>query len=182
METTIYRPFTGTYSIDQAHSSVQFAVKHIVSRFLASFEDVEGRLAAGTGSATLTARARVESVSISDPPEFREHVVRGEDFFAADAYPELTFSSTDVELRRDGTAVVTGLLTIRGISRSVSAAGTYRPPTRDPFGSERIALQLSATVDRRAWDLNWQLPLPEGGDAVGWDVEVTAELELVRAE
>ncbi len=94
----------------------------------------------------------------------------------------LTFSSTDVELRPDGTAVVDGLLTIRGISRSISAGGTYRPPTRDPFGAERIALQLGATIDRRAWDLNWQLPLPEGGDAVGWDVEVTADLELVRAE
>jgi polyisoprenoid-binding protein YceI len=182
MESTLSRPFSGTYSIDRAHSSVQFAVAHIVSTFRASFEDVEGCFAADDRGATLTARARVESVSISDPPEFREHVVRGEDFFAADAYPELTFSSTEVELRPDGTAVVGGLLTIRGISRNVCAAGTYRPPTRDPLGIERIALQLSATVDRRAWDLNWQLPLPEGGDAVGWDVEVTAELELVRAD
>ena len=71
-----------------------------MSTFRASFDDVEGRFAADDGSATLTARARVESVSISEPAEFREHVVRGEDFFAADAYPELTFRSTGVELRR----------------------------------------------------------------------------------
>ena len=72
-------------------------------------------------------------------------------------------------------------LTIRGIGRTIVAEGTYTAPARDPFGTERAALELHATVDRREWDLNWQLPLPDGGDAVGWQVELTAELELVRA-
>lgn len=96
-------------------------------------------------------------------------------------HPELTFSSTDVELGGDGSAIVTGELTIRGIGRTIVAEGTYTAPARDPFGTERAALELHATVDRREWDLNWQLPLPDGGDAVGWQVELTAELELVRA-
>jgi len=178
---TIVRPFAGVYELDRTHSSVQFAVKHIVSTFRASFDDVDGRLTVNDGVAALTASARVESVSIVDPPEFREHVVRGDDFFHADAYPELTFRSTAIELREDGSATVTGELTIRGVARTVSAAGAYRASTRDPFGVERAALELRATVDRRAWGLNWQLPLPEGGDAVGWDVELTAELELVKA-
>ena len=107
--------------------------------------------------------------------------MRGDDFFHADAHPELSFRSTDVELRDDGSAIVMGELTIRGVSRSVSAEGSYRAPTVDPFGTVRAALTLRATVDRRDWDLSWQLPLPDGGDAVGWEVELTAELELVRA-
>ena len=178
---TAILPFTGTYDIDRTHSSVHFAVEHIVSTFRASFDDIDGRLVGDDAGTTLGAAARVESVSIVDPPEFRDHVVRGDDFFQADVHPELSFRSTDVELRDDGSAIVKGELTIRGITRPVIAEGSYRPPTVDPFGVARAALTLHATVDRRDWGLSWQLPLPDGGDAVGWKVELTAELELVKA-
>ena len=178
---TAILPFTGTYHIDRTHSSVHFAVTHIVSTFRASFDEIEGRLVGDDGGTALTASARVDSVSIVDPAEFREHVVRGDDFFQADAHPELSFRSTGVELRDDGTAIVEGELTLRGVDRRISAHGSYRPATTDPFGTVRAALELHATVDRRDWGLSWQLPLPEGGDAVGWEVELTAELELVKA-
>lgn len=177
---TAILPFSGTFDLDRTHSSVHFAVMHIVSTFRASFDDVEGRLVADDAGTTLEASTRVESLSIVDPPEFREHVVRGDDFFHADAHPELSFRSTDVELRDDGSAIVKGELTIRGITHPVLAEGSYRPPTVDPFGTVRAALALHAIVDRRDWDLSWQLPLPDGGDAVGWDVELTAELEFVE--
>jgi len=174
-------PFTGTFEIDRPHSSVQFAVSHIVSTFRASFDGIEGTLVVDGGEATLVATAHAESVSIVDPPEFREHIVNGDEFFAAHEHPRLTFRSTSIDLRADGGATVTGELTIRGISRPVTAHGTYRAPVRDPFGTEKAALELRTTVDRRDWDLDWQLPLPDGGDAVGWDVDLSAELELVRA-
>jgi polyisoprenoid-binding protein YceI len=177
---TAILPFSGTYDIDRTHSSVQFAVTHIVSTFRASFDGVEGRLVSNHDGTMLEASTPVESLSILDPPEFREHVVRGDDFFHADAHPDLSFHSTDIELREDGSAIVNGELTIRGITRLVIAEGSYRPPTADPFGTVRAALALHATVDRRDWDLSWQLPLPDGGDAVGWDVELTAELEFVE--
>jgi polyisoprenoid-binding protein YceI len=178
--TAAVQPFAGTYDLDRAHSSVQFAVTHMgVSTFRASFDDVEGRLVAEEGAVTLTASARVESVSIDEPAELREHVVRGDDFFRADEHPELTFRSTAVELRDDGAAVVTGELTMRGVTRVVTAGGGYRGPVDDPFGGRRVALELRATVDRRAWDLSWQMPLPDGSDALGWDVELSADLELV---
>jgi len=177
---TAILPFSGTYDIDRTHSSIHFAVTHIVSTFRASFDDVEGHLVADGDGTTLEASTRVESLSIVDPPEFREHVVRGDDFFHGDAHPELSFRSTGVELRDDGSAIVKGELTIRGITRPVIAEGSYRPPTVDPFGTVRAALALQATVDRRDWGLSWQLPLPDGGDAVGWDVELTAELEFVE--
>ena len=125
----------GIYELDKTHSTVQFAVRHIgVSTFRASFGDIDARLAIENGSAELEARAVVESVSIVEPPEFREHVVRGDDFFAADAYPQLAFRSTSIELAEDGSATVRGELVVRGVSGSVSATGTFVPPTIDPFG------------------------------------------------
>ena len=178
---TAAQSFTGVYEIDRAHSTVQFAVRHVgVSTFRASFADVDALLCIGDDSIALEGSTAVASVSIADPPEFREHVVGGDDFFAAATHPSISFRSTSVELSADGDATVSGDLTIRGVSRRVTARGTFQPPVEDPFGMRRVGLELGATVDRRDWDLDWQMPLPDGGDALGWDVEITVHLELVR--
>lgn len=179
--TTVAQSFTGVYEIDRAHSTVHFAVRHVgVSTFRASFADVDVLLCIGEDSVALEGSTAVDSVSIADPPEFREHVVGGEDFFAAGTYPSISFRSTAVDLAADGGATVSGDLTIRGVSRPVTARGTFQPPVEDPFGMLRVGLELAATVDRRDWGLDWQMPLPDGGDALGWDVDVTVHLELVR--
>jgi polyisoprenoid-binding protein YceI len=87
-----------------------------------------------------------------------------------------------VELWAGGRARVVGELTMKGIARSLVATGSFRPPVRDPFGATRAALELRAVLDRRDWNFSWQLPLPDGGDALGWMIEVTAHLELVEQE
>jgi polyisoprenoid-binding protein YceI len=181
MHSTV-QPLTGIYELDPTHSTFGFAVAHMrVSTFRASFADIDARLTADGGEIRLEGRALAESVSIAEPPEFREHVVRGAEFFAADTHPLITFRSTSVELGEDGTARVTGELSIRGVASSVTADGSFEQPTRDPYGAERAGLELRATVDRRAWGMDWQLPLPDGGDALGWNVDVIAQLELIRS-
>lgn len=175
------QPFEGTYELDPNHSSFQFAVRHLnLSTFRASFADIDARLALEDGALVLEGHARADSISIVEP-DFREHVVRGADFFEADSHPLIRFRSTRVELADDGGAIVSGELEIRGVSRPVTASGTFAPPTADPFGLMRAALELRATVDRRCWDMRWQLALEDGSDALGWDVEITAQLELSRA-
>src|SRR5262245_31663302 len=162
---TATQPFTGNYELDPVHSTFQFAVMHVsVSTFRASFGDVDARLISGSGTIDLEARARVASVSITDPPDFREHVVNGADFFDAGTHPEIAFRSASVDLLDDGTATVAGDLTIRGVSRPVTAEGTYQPPRQDPFGAVRAGFDLHATIDRREWGMDWQLALPDGGD------------------
>lgn len=153
--------FAGTFVADPDHSSFQFAVKHMkVSSFRAAFGDVEARLEGDDSQLSLEGRARVESVSISNPPEFREHVVNGEDFFDAGNHPEIVFRSNRVELAEDGNAKVDGEWEIKGLSRPVSATGTYQAPVEDPYGSVRTAIELTAGVDRREWGMGWQMPLP----------------------
>lgn len=175
--------FTGTYVADPDHSSFLFSVKHMkVSSFRASFGDVNARLVADDSDLQLEGRARVESVSITSPPEFREHVVNGEDFFDASRHPEVVFRSQRVDLAEDGSARLEGDLQIKGISRPVTATGSYQPPVEDPYGSVRTAIELSAVVDRRDWGMDWQMPLPKGGDVLGYRVEITVHLELVRQD
>ncbi|HEV2062584.1 MAG TPA: YceI family protein [Solirubrobacteraceae bacterium] len=176
---TATQPLTGTFVADPVHSSFQFAVKHMkVATFRAGFDDVEARYADGV----LEGRAKVDSISVTNPPELREHLVSSTDFFDGGNHPEIRFRSTDVELGDDGTATVRGELTIKGITKPVVATGTYQPPVQDPYGGVRSALELTATLDRRDWDMNWQTPLPSGEDVLAWDVTLSVNLELVRQE
>ncbi len=175
------QPFTGTFVADPAHSSFGFSVKHMkVASFSARFEDVDARVVADERGIRLEGAVRVESVSIKNPPEFREHVVYGSDFFDAGKHPEITFRSSRVELGEDGSVHVEGELTIKGVTKPVTATGTYQPPVEDPFGSVRTALELAATIDRRDWNMDWQMPLPGGGDVLGYDVRLSAHLELIK--
>lgn len=167
------------YDLDRTHSTVQFAVRHVgVSTFRGSFDDVDAQLTRAGDEIELRAQAVVESISITEP-DFRAHVVDGDDFFAAGQSPVMTFRSTEVVLD-DEHAVVRGELTIRGVSKTVQAQGRFTAPSEDPFGNTRLGLELGATIDRREFGLTWQMPLPNGGDALGWEVAVTAQLEFIR--
>jgi hypothetical protein len=88
--TTVTQELTGTFTADPYHSSFLLAVQHMqVSSFRATFGDVEARLEGGESGVSLEGRARVASVSITDPPEMREHVVNGEEFFDGGNHPEI---------------------------------------------------------------------------------------------
>lgn len=179
--TVATQPYTGTFVADPAHSSFQFTVTHMnIARFNAAFHDFGGRLVADEQGVRLEGAARVESISITKPPEFRESVVNGADFFDARNYPEITVRSDDLQFNANGTVVARGELTIKDVSKAVTATGTYQPLVEDPFGAVRGAIELSATVDRRDWNMNWQAALPKGGNVLGWNVELMAHLELVK--
>ncbi|MDX6454155.1 MAG: hypothetical protein QOD48_262, partial [Gaiellaceae bacterium] len=126
----------------------------------------------------LEGSARVDSISVVEPAAMRASVL-GADFFDAERHPEITFRSTAVRLADDGRAEVDGELTIRGVTRPVSARGRYAAPRLASFG-EVAGLQLQTSFDRREFGFEWQTELPGGGDAVGWDVEVDIDLLLTR--
>lgn len=174
-------PFTGTFVADPVHSTFQFAIRHMdVSVFRATFDDIDARVVADDNGALLEGWVRAESISIKDPPEFRDHVVYGADFLDARNHPEITFRSVDVQFGDDGTVTGRGELTVKGLTKPITAAGTYQAPVEDPYGNLRAALELEATVDRREWAMDWQAPLPKGGDVLAYDVQLTVQVELIQ--
>jgi polyisoprenoid-binding protein YceI len=176
--TTATQPLAGRYQADPVHSSFGFAVKHMgVNTFRGTLADVDASLADGV----LEGRAKVESISINNPPEFRAHVL-GEEFFDAERHPEVTFRSTDVDLADDGTATVRGALTIRGITNEVVATGTWTAPAENPMGTLVAALELSTDIDRTQYGITWNMPLPKGGNILGEKVTLNVHLELQRQE
>jgi polyisoprenoid-binding protein YceI len=173
---TATMPLRGTYVVDPVHSSFGFAVRYQgVSVFRGSLSDVSASLSDGR----LEGTARVESISIRTPEQFRAHVLSAE-FFDAENHPEIRFVSDQLDLREDGTAVVQGELTIKGITRPVEATGTWTAPAPDAFGSSRGHLSLEAVMDRTEFDMNWNAPLPSGGLALANEVTLTVDLSLVE--
>lgn len=179
MSSLAVHPFTGTYRAQPVPSTFAFAVRHSgVFRYRGSFSDVAATLRDGDGELVLDGSARVDSISVAEPEAMRAHVL-GPEFFDAEHHPEITFRSTAVRLARDGAAEVEGELTIRGITRSVAATGRHAPPRAASFG-EVAGLELRTSFDRREFGFDWQMELPGGGNAVGWEVEVEIDLLLIR--
>jgi polyisoprenoid-binding protein YceI len=174
------QPFQGTFQADPFHSAFGFAVRHLgLSTFRGQLTEVDATLGAADGELTLEGRAKVESISVQNPPQFRDHLL-GEEFFDAESHPYVEFRSTSVDLGGDGSAGVEGDLTIRGITRPIVATGTWSEP-RD-FGADRVvgALELEASFDRREFGFDWQMETPGGGIALDYDVTLSVQLELVR--
>jgi polyisoprenoid-binding protein YceI len=161
---------TGTWTLDKIHSQVGYAVKHAgVSLFKGEVEGFDAALADGT----LTGSAPVTGITVQDE-NLAGHLLTP-DFFDAERFPQISFTST--ELRRDGDElVVEGELEIRGERRPVRLTGTIAGPVMD-----RIGISLETQIDRTDFGITWQMELPGGGTALENEVRLTADLELVKA-
>jgi polyisoprenoid-binding protein YceI len=169
---------TGTWQLDPVHSRVGFAVDYLAGRFHGSFAPFEATLAvADDGTATLFGSARVESIQVQDE-NLGAHLASPE-FFDAEQAPEITFASDGFQ--PDGAfAAVPGKLTIKGITNPVRLTGNVGRSIVDPYGRQRINVRLETTVDRSAFGLDWNVPLPSGEPALGQDVTLDAELGFMK--
>jgi polyisoprenoid-binding protein YceI len=175
MSTPTATLMTGRYIADPIHSSLAFSVPYQgVSVFRGTLTEVDAKLVDGR----LEGTAPVESISITTPEMFRAHILSAE-FFDAKAHPEVRFVSTALDAQEDGRARVSGDLTIKGVTNPVHATGTWTAPATDAFGNPRANLALEAVIDRTEWGMNWNAPLPSGGNALGTEVTLTISLSLV---
>ncbi|MEP6641072.1 MAG: YceI family protein [Gaiellales bacterium] len=168
----------GTWNVDPVHSQVGFAVKYMVGTFRGSFSPIEATLSVSKdGSASLTGSSRAEGVKVQEP-NLVAHLL-SPDFFDAERAPELRFRSTDV--RAEGEHVtVAGDLTIKGITRPVTLEGDVTEQITDPYGRERIGVTLAGAIDRTEFGITWNNPLPSGKSALANEVNLEAELYLVK--
>jgi polyisoprenoid-binding protein YceI len=165
---------TGTFVADTVHSSVGFEVPYAVATFSGTVRDFEASLVDGT----LTGSAKIESIQLKDE-NLEAHLLSPE-FFDAERHPVLSFHG---DLERDGSqARVAGEITLKGITQPVVLDGTIAGPTVDHFGSTRVGLKLQTVIDRTKFDMNWNMPLPNGEPALANEVTLTADLSLVAKE
>ena len=185
MSTTTAAPATatGTYAIDPSHSRIGFVARHaMVTKVRGSFNEFSGSgyFDADNPSAshfTLT----IEAASIDTRSADRDAHLRSNDFFDMEQYPQLTFASTAVEAVDETTYRVTGDLTIKGVTRSVTVDFGYEGTATDPFGNVRLGLEGSVVVNRKDWNLTWNAPLDAGGVLVSEKVTLEFEVSAIKA-
>ena len=170
-----------TWTIDPAHTSVEFAVRHLM------ISTVRGRFAELGGNAELdderpelsTVDLTINAASIDTRQADRDAHLRSADFFDVEHFPTMRFTSTRIERASEGYRVE-GDLTIRGVTRQVTLSVNEEGRTRDPWGNVRVGYSVTAKINRRDFGLTWNQALETGGFVVGEEVRITADVELVQ--
>jgi polyisoprenoid-binding protein YceI len=179
-ETLEEEPMT-TWQIDGAHTSVEFAVKHLmIATVRGRFGKVAGTVATdGKTPGRSTVAVSIDVASIDTRESQRDAHLRSADFFDAEKYPTIEFVGKRTVGDLDGTFRLIGDLTIRGTTREVELEVTSEGRVTDPWGNKRAGFSARTTIHRKEFGLTWNQILEAGGVAVGDEVKVSLDLELV---
>ena len=181
--TTAPGTLTGTYALDPTHSRIGFVARHaMVTKVRGSFNEFEG---SGHFDAEDPAESHlhvtIQAASIDTRNADRDGHLRGNDFFDMEAYPEIVFSSTEVERVGDDDYRVTGDLTIKGVTKPVVVDFEYTGTAVDPYQNQRIGFEGKTTINRKDWGVTWNAALETGGVLVGEKVTLELEVSAIKA-
>jgi len=169
-----------TYTIDSAHSSVGFKVRHMmVSKVTGSFGEFSGTVEYVEGQPDRwAAAATIKTASVNTNDAKRDGHLRNADFFDAEKYPEITFASTGVS-QKGGGWVLAGDLTMHGVTKPVELELEFNGAITDPWGNDRIGFSAKGVLDRRDFGITYNTVLDKGGVAVSDEVELLLEIEAI---
>jgi polyisoprenoid-binding protein YceI len=171
-----------SWKVDNAHTQVQFSVRHMmISKVRGTFEKFGGTVNLDeTHPANTTVEIQVETASVNTKDAQRDGHLRSADFFQSEQYPYMTFKSTGVKVLDNTHAILFGDLTIRDVTRPAVLDVEYCGQAKSPWGMTSMGFNGHTTINRRDWNLVWNVALETGGVLVSEDVEIFLELELVN--
>ncbi|MBH1933933.1 YceI family protein [Streptomyces sp. AV19] len=173
---------TGDYTIDPAHSSIGFTVRHaMVTNVRGAFTEHEGTLRLdGADPSRSGAALDVRIASVDTGIKDRDAHLLGDDFFSAEKFPLMTFRSTAAEALGGDRYRISGDLTIKDVTRPLSIDLEFNGAATDVYGSERVGFEGSAEILRSEWGLTWNAALEAGGVMVSDKVKLTFDISAVR--
>ena len=171
----------GTWSVDPIHSTVGFSVKHLgIATVRGKFEDFSGTLEIGEGDETARAYGTVQGVSINTGDDGRDEHLRSADFFGVEQNPELGFESTAIEQVDEDTFEITGDLSMNGVTKPVTLTAEVQGEETDPWGNERVALEVTGQLNRGDWNMTFNQALGSGNLLVGEKVRLELDISAVK--
>ena len=168
--------------IDPAHSEIQFSAKHLmISTVRGRFNAFSGTIDADENNPTVaTVDVQIDASSLVTGEERRDTHLRSADFLDVEKYPYLTFKSTRLERSDETHAKLYGELTIRDITKPVVLSVEYAGQVKTPWGTTSAGFNAQTKINRKDWDLNWNVALETGGWLVGDTITINIELELIK--
>jgi len=172
---------TGTWSIDPSHSEVGFSVRHLMSKVKGTFADFSGTITTTSANPVdSSVEVRIVSSSISTNNAQRDGHLQSADFFDPANGGTLTFVSKSIRETNDG-YVIAGDLTINGITKPVDLAADFLGVAVDAYGATRLGAEAHTSIDRKDFNVTFNVPLDGGKLLIGDKVDITLAIEAVKA-
>jgi polyisoprenoid-binding protein YceI len=171
------------WNIDPAHSVAEFKVRHMmISHVKGTFSGLSGALKLDEADYTRSAvEVSIPTASVSTVDDTLDAHLKNADFFDVEKFPRLTFRSTSIRFTGGRDYAVTGDLTIRGVTKSVTlGVNDVSEPSKDPWGNQRIGLSASTKINRKDFGFEWNTPLELGGVLVGEEVTITLDVQFIK--
>jgi polyisoprenoid-binding protein YceI len=170
---------TGTWNLDPTHTEIGFTVRHIISKVRGKFETFEGTLVTSDDITKSSVNVSFELSSINTGTADRDNHLRSSDFFDAENHPKATFASTGVVQKDASTFVVTGDLTIKGVSKSVELAVDFLGEGKDPWGGTRVGVEATTEISRKEFGIDFNIPLEGDKVVIGDKISIHIVAEAV---
>ena len=171
----------GIWNIDPSHTAVTFVARHLViTKVRGKFGEVNGALTIAGDKLTSSVEATIEMASVTTGDDGRDGHLKSADFFDVETYPNMTFVSTGI--RGDGAEyVLTGDLTIKGVSKSAELDLEFEGVSPDPWGATRVGFSATGEINRRDFGLDFDVKLDTGGALVGEKIKIEIEAQAVKS-
>ncbi|RXK83583.1 YceI family protein [Filimonas effusa] len=171
-----------TFKIDPAHSDIEFKVKHLmITNVTGSFASFDATLEAEKedfSDAKVSFEADVNSINTKN--EQRDGHLKGEDFFAADQFPKISFVSTGISKISDDEYKLTGDFTVRGNTKSITLDVTYTGTVVDPYGQTKAGFEATGKINRKDFGLSWSAVTEAGGLVVSDEVKLLLNIQMIK--
>jgi polyisoprenoid-binding protein YceI len=173
---------TGTYTLDPAHTRIGFTARHaMVTKVRGAFNEFTGTVVLdGANPANSTATVTIKAASIDTRNEQRDGHLRSNDFLSMEEYPEITFVSTSAKETGENEFELTGDLTIRGVTNSITIPFTFEGVATDPFGNVRAGFEGSVAISRSDYGISWNAALETGGVLVSDKIVLEFEISAIK--
>jgi polyisoprenoid-binding protein YceI len=173
----------GTWTLDPAHTGLEFAVRYtLFATVRGHFRVFDGAITAPDDLDQGSVHLEIDAASIDTGNADRDNHLRSPDFLEVEKFPKMTFDSTRIERKDGDDFTLWGNLTIRDVTREVELAATFNGVATDPFGRTRAGFEATGTIDRKDWNLTWNAPLEAGGFLIGDKVKLTLDISAIKQE
>jgi polyisoprenoid-binding protein YceI len=180
--TTTLSHLSGSYVLDPAHTRIGFVARHaMVTKVRGQFNDFEGSGVVDASDFTKsTVTVTIQAASIDTRNEQRDAHLRSNDFLAMEEYPQITFASTGIHQTGPTSVELTGDLTIRGVTNTVTIPFEFEGAATDPYGNLRVGFEGSVVINRKDYGVTWNVALETGGVLVSDKVTLEFEVSAIK--
>ena len=169
-----------TWQLDPTHSELGFKVKHLmITNIKGEFRNFSAEID-GEDFSKAAISATIDTSSIFTNEDNRDAHLKNADFFDVDNHKEMTFKGNSYTKIDDENYELTGMLSIKGISKEIKLAVEYGGTSKDPWGNEKIGFSINGKINRNDYGLNFNAALETGGFLLGEEVKINADLQFVK--